>query len=41
MSLSFRMGLLAGALLFAGAAEASPITYIFTGTGTGTLDGVA
>ena len=41
MSVSLRMGLLAGgaALLFAGAAEAATIDYIFTGTGTGTLNG--
>jgi len=38
---SFRMGLLAGcvAVLFAGSAVAAPIDYIFTGTGTGTLNG--
>jgi hypothetical protein len=43
MSISFRTGWLAGcaALLFAGAAHAGPITYIFTGTGTGTLNGTA
>jgi hypothetical protein len=37
----FRMGLLAGciALPFAGSAMATPIDYIFTGTGTGTLNG--
>jgi hypothetical protein len=40
---SFRMGLLAGciAVLFAGSAVATPIDYIFTGTGTGTLNGTA
>jgi hypothetical protein len=37
------MGLLArcAALLFGAAAQAEPIDYIFTGTGTGTLNGVA
>jgi hypothetical protein len=37
----FRIGLLAGciALPFAGSATATPIDYIFTGTGTGTLNG--
>jgi hypothetical protein len=39
----FRTGLLIGCVsaLFAGSAGATPITYIFTGTGTGTLNGVA
>jgi hypothetical protein len=44
MSISLRMGWLAGCaalLLVAGAAQAEPIDYIFTGTGTGTLNGVA
>ncbi len=44
MSVSLRTGWLvvcATVLLFAGAAKADPIDYIFTGTGTGTLDGVA
>jgi len=44
MSTSFRMGWLAGCaalLLFSGAAQADPIDYIFTGTGTGTLDGTS
>jgi hypothetical protein len=43
MSISLRIGLLAGcaALLLGGGAEASPIDYIFTGTGTGTLNGTA
>jgi hypothetical protein len=38
-----KIGLLAGcvALFTAGAAEASAIDYIFTGTGTGTLNGTA
>ena len=38
---SFRIGLFAGcvAVLFAGSAMALPIDYIFTGTGTGTLNG--
>jgi hypothetical protein len=38
---TFRIGLLAGciALPFAGSAVATPIDYIFTGTGTGTLNG--
>ena len=37
----FRIGLLTGciAVLFAGSAVATPIDYIFTGTGTGTLNG--
>jgi hypothetical protein len=37
----FRIGLLTGcaAVLFAGSAMATPINYIFTGTGTGTLNG--
>jgi hypothetical protein len=37
----FRIGLLTGcvAVLFAGSAAATPIDYIFTGTGTGTLNG--
>ena len=42
MSVSLRMGWLSGCaavLLLAGSAAASPITYIFTGSGTGTLDG--
>ena len=42
--MSLRMGSLAGCaalLLFAGAAKADPIDYIFTGTGTGTLNGTA
>jgi len=41
MSASIRMGLLAGcaALLLSSAAEATPIDYIFTGTGTGSLNG--
>jgi hypothetical protein len=40
---SSRMGLLVGcvAVLFAGSASATPIDYIFTGTGTGTLNGTA
>lgn len=40
---SFRIGLLAGciALLFGAAAQAATIDYIFTGTGTGTLNGTA
>lgn len=40
---SSRIGLLVGgvAVLFAGSAGATPIDYIFTGTGTGTLNGVA
>jgi hypothetical protein len=40
---SSRMGLLVGcvAVLFAGSASATPIDYIFTGTGTGTLNGIA
>src|SRR5260370_12267937 len=40
---SVRIGLLAGcvAVLFAGSAVATPIDYIFTGTGTGTLNGTA
>jgi hypothetical protein len=40
---SLRNGVLAScvALLFASAANASPIEYIFTGTGTGTVNGVA
>jgi hypothetical protein len=40
---SSRMGLLVGcvAVLFAGSAGATPIDYIFTGTGTGTLNGTA
>ncbi len=41
MSLSLRLLAGCAALLFAGAAEASPINYIFTGTGTGTLNGTA
>lgn len=44
MSISLRMGWLAGCaalLLFAGVVEADPIDYIFTGTGTGTLNGTA
>jgi hypothetical protein len=38
----FRIGLLTGcvAVLFAGSAAATPIDYIFTGTGTGTLNGI-
>jgi hypothetical protein len=38
---SLKIGLLAGcaALLFASAAEATPIDYIFTGTGSGTVNG--
>jgi len=42
--MSRQMGWLAGCaalVLFAGAAEANPIDYIFTGTGTGTLNGTA
>lgn len=42
MSISLRMGLLTGCgalLLLAGRAQATPIDYIFTGTGTGTLNG--
>jgi hypothetical protein len=40
---SFRVGLLTGCLagLFAASAGAAPIDYIFTGTGTGTLNGTA
>jgi PEP-CTERM motif len=40
---SFRIGLLAGcvALLFGAGAQAATIDYIFTGTGTGTLNGTA
>jgi hypothetical protein len=40
---SSRMGLLVGcvAVLLAGSASATPIDYIFTGTGTGTLNGIA
>ena len=40
---SLKTGLLAGcaAMLVAGAAEATPITYIFTGAGSGTVNGVA
>jgi PEP-CTERM motif len=40
---SLRVGLLAGcaALLFGAAAQAEPIDYIFTGTGSGTLNGTA
>ncbi len=44
MSMSLRTGWLvvcATVLLFAGAAKATPIDYIFIGTGTGTLDGTA
>ncbi|HEV2098905.1 MAG TPA: hypothetical protein VGR45_08250, partial [Stellaceae bacterium] len=39
---SLRVGMLAGciAALLGGSAVASPIDYIFTGTGTGTLNGV-
>jgi hypothetical protein len=43
MSMSIRTGWLAGCAaltLFAGAAAAEPITYIFTGSGLGLLDGV-
>lgn len=43
MLLSLRTGCLAvcaALLLFAGAAQADPVDYIFTGTGTGSLDGV-
>jgi hypothetical protein len=41
MLASLKIGLLAvcTALLFAGAAEATPIDYIFTGTGSGTVNG--
>ena len=41
---SSQMGLLVGCvavLLFAGSAGATPIDYIFTGTGTGTLNGIS
>jgi hypothetical protein len=41
MSISLRMGLLAGCaalLLSDGAAEETPIDFIFIGTGTGTLN---
>jgi hypothetical protein len=44
MSVSLRTGWLAvcaALLLFAGVAQADPIDYIFSGTGTGTLDGTA
>jgi hypothetical protein len=43
VSISLRIGLPAGcaALLLGGAAEASPIDYIFIGVGTGTLNGTA
>jgi PEP-CTERM motif len=44
MSMSLRIGLLAGCgalLLLAAPAQATPIDYIFTGTGTGTLNGTA
>jgi hypothetical protein len=43
MTPSLKIGLLAGcaALLLASAAEATPIDYIFTGTGSGTVNGSA
>jgi PEP-CTERM motif len=41
MAVSFRTGLLVGvaALLLASGAQATPIDYIFTGTGSGTVNG--